>query len=140
MLSRLEAATQGACHVYSWGFHAEGRRVGNLKIYVRDERPPEQAFSSIFREFSRELANGRPEVPALRPDTLLCPLGWRFHGFYAEVEASSFRTLKFYFRAPPESLRGTSECHPPAWTEAGAGHGMARPADFQSDTTDKENP
>ena len=99
MLSRLDAAMQGECHFHSWGFHAENENLGSLKVYVKDERPAELAFPAIVKAFSPDMAGAAP-ASCFRPDVLLLPFGWRYWGFYVEVSASSFRTLKFYFLVP----------------------------------------
>lgn len=101
MLSRLDSVMQGACNFYSWGFHAEGDRVEALKIYVRDGRSADLACSGIFREFFPNTDDACPAFRIPRPDAILCPFGWRYHGFYLEAADASFRTLKFYFLAPP---------------------------------------
>lgn len=99
MLFQLDAAMQGACQFYSWGFHAEGKRLESLKIYVRDNRPTEIAFPAIFKAFYPEMSDVTTD-PSHRPDVLLFPFGWRYHGFYVKLAESSLQTLKFYFRAP----------------------------------------
>ena len=99
MLSRLDAAMQGECHFHSWGFHAENENLGSLKVYVKDERPAELAFPAIVKALSPDMA-GAASASCFRPDVLLLPFGWCYWGFYVEVSASSFRTLKFYFLAP----------------------------------------
>ena len=99
MLSRLDAAMQGACLFHSWGFHAEGERLRSLKVYVKDDRSAETAFPAIFRAVYPEMSDVAPDFRR-RPDILLLPFGWRYYGFYVEVAESSLQTLKFYFRAP----------------------------------------
>lgn len=99
MLARLGAAMQGACQFHSWGLHAANDRLESLKVYVRDERPAEVAFPAILKAFSPNMSGVTPDSRH-RPDALLLPFGWRYHGFYAEAAAASFQTIKFYFLAP----------------------------------------
>lgn len=99
LASHLDVLANGACHVHSWGLHAKIDRIESLKVYIKDQREPSCAIPFVLREAGLGWKG-------ISPDSILCQFGWRYHGFYAEVAASSFRTIKFYFSSAIQNATG----------------------------------